>query len=76
MAGGGEDGHVGADLGEDDLGGAWADAGDLVDAVDQVEQSGSAGGGWCGGWVGVGQVLFDPGGEAVDFGGEGVDHGQ
>jgi hypothetical protein len=34
MAGGGELGHVEADLGDDDLGGAPTDAGDLIETLD------------------------------------------
>ena len=34
VVGGGEHGHVGADLGEDDLGGGWPHSGDLVQALD------------------------------------------
>src|SRR5271167_4187657 len=33
VSGGGEDAHVGTDLGDDDLGGALADSGDGVEAI-------------------------------------------
>ena len=45
MPGGGELGHVGAQLGDDDLGGAAADSGDLIepgdDAQDRLAASGA-----------------------------------
>src|SRR4029077_914119 len=62
VAGGGEAGHVGADLGEQVLGGGDADAGDLIELGD------------LGGVRGDG--LADPGGEGIDLGGERVDPGQ
>lgn len=40
MRRGGEAGHVGADLGEDDAGGGRADPGDLIEAGDHVTESG------------------------------------
>ena len=62
MGGGGEDGHVGADLGDDVLGADRADAGDGVELGDLVQ-------------VGLGQCL-DPGGELGYLGGVVVDGGQ
>ncbi len=62
MGGGGEHGHVGADLGDDVLGA------DGPDAVDGVELSRLA-------QAGPGQRL-DPGGERLDLGGVVVDGGE
>ena len=62
MTGGGEAGHIGADLGDDVLGGDHADAGDLVELGDLGGERGDG--------------LADPGGEGGDLGGERVDPGQ
>ena len=62
MGGGGEDGHVGADLGDDVLG---ADRPDTVDLIELPDL----------GQVGFGQLL-DPGGERLDLGGVVVDGDQ
>ena len=83
MAGGWEDAHVQADLGDDHLGGLAADAGDLIQAVDGGQHLGAVAppGGRAGGAAGVdalgggdrGDQLLDPGGELADLGGQGVD---
>ncbi len=62
MGGGGEDGHVGADLGDDVLGADRPDAVDGVELGDLVQP-------------GLGQRL-DPGGERLDLGGVVVDGGE
>jgi hypothetical protein len=54
VPGSGETGHVGADLGQDDMSAGQADAGDLVEAGHQVCEGGSLGG--------------DPGGPGGDIG--------
>ena len=55
MTGGGEAGHVGADLGDDVLGGDHSGSGDLIEL-------GDLGGEW-------GGRLLDPGGQGIDLGG-------
>ncbi len=62
MAWGGEAGHVGADLGEQVLGGGDADAGDLIELGDLGGVRGDS--------------LADPGGEGIDLGGQRVDPGR
>ena len=59
MAGGGEPGHVGANLGDDLLGGGDADAGDLIKL----------------GYLGCerGNHLIDPGRQRLNLGGERID---
>jgi hypothetical protein len=74
---------VQADLGDDHLGGVTADAGDLVQAVDDGQHRCvlAPPGGGAGGTAGVdalgggdrGDQLLDPGGERADLGGQGVD---
>ena len=44
MSGGREPGHVKVDLGEDELGGTWADAGDLVQPLEHGGASSGAAG--------------------------------
>ncbi len=83
MAGGGEDTHVQADFGDDRLGGLAADAGDLIEAVDDGQHRGAVAppGGGAGGAVGAGALgggdpgdqFLDPGGELADLAGQGVD---
>ena len=62
MGGGGEDGHIGADLGDDVLGADHSDAGNGVELGDLVQ-------------VRLGQCL-DLGSELADLGGVVVDGGQ
>jgi hypothetical protein len=62
VTGGGEPGHVGADLGEDFLRAGDADAGDLIELTHLGGERGDG--------------VLDPGGELVDLGGEGVDAGE
>ena len=82
MAGGGEDAHVQADLGDDRLGGLAADAGGLIEAV----AAGSTGAPWPSPAAGPvppsvdalgggdrGDQLLDPGGELGGLAGQGVD---
>jgi hypothetical protein len=81
VCGGGELGHVQADLGDDDLGGEQTDTGDLVEAVQDRQATRVVGGvGVAGarrrGRRGAGQFgdqQLGAGGELVDLGGEGVD---
>jgi hypothetical protein len=60
--GGGEAGHVHADLGDDLLGAGGADAGDLIELGDLVGERGDR--------------LADPAGELLDLAGEGIDAGE
>jgi hypothetical protein len=83
VAGGGEPGHVQADLGEDDLGAVSADAGDLIQAGQGIRAGcvrAGAGAG-AGGAVGVDSLsggdrrdqFPDPGGELGDPGAGEID---
>ena len=62
MPGGGEAGHVGADLGQDDMGAGQADAGDLIKPRHQVRERGG--------------LLGDPGIEGGDVGADRIHSGQ
>src|SRR5262249_60131516 len=62
VAGGGEAGHLGADLGDDLLSADDADPGDLIELGHLAGEGGDR--------------LLDPGGEGVDLGGECVNPNQ
>src|SRR5262249_39150174 len=86
VGGGGEAGHVEADLGDDDVGGVPGDAGDLGEPVDGGQGRGvrAAAGLRAGGAVGVDALsggdradqLIEAGGELVDLAAEAVDLGE
>ena len=79
MARRGELGHVEPDLGDDDLGGAWPDAGDLVEALDHPERRRSRARRGVAVWKRClrgphgGDALVDAGRQWLDFEREGID---
>jgi hypothetical protein len=84
VAGGGELAHVQPELGDDDLGGLGADAGDLVQALHRRQRAlgwissanGGPGVGPTGGCLGGGERrdrLLDQGGELIELRGQPVD---
>ena len=83
MPGGGEAGHIQADLGDDGLSACSADTGDFVQALSGGQDGGvrASPGARAGGAIGVNALggrdareqFFDASGEPADLGAQGVD---